>query len=358
MNTHFAFTAQELVAAKWAFTTRRVIRRDVVDLSKDFETAVSGDLVLAEVIAMGHHQRIQLAEGRPSDLYEGDLVVVAVGNRYAPDQFEGVAEISAEAADLLAAGGVIGRMRHRHAKMRPPTRLRPLGLLTDLEGDVLNVGDYGLPARAKPREMTVIGVVGASMNSGKTTATASLARGLHRAEHRVAAIKATGTGAFGDYNMFVDTGVPFVGDFTDAGMATTYLEPVDQVVEGLHTLLGHASERGCDIALVELADGVFQKETATILEEPSFRDGFDGFLLATPDALAAAGGVMTLQRMGIRPLAISGLISLSPLAVAEATAWTGVPVVTREDLCDPERATALTTPIIAAVDARLDKMAA
>ena len=127
MNTHFAFTAQELVAAKWAFTTRRVIRRDVVDLSKDFETAVSGDLVLAEVIAMGHHQRIQLAEGRPSDLYEGDLVVVAVGNRYAPDQFEGVAEISAEAADLLAAGGVIGRMRHRHAKMRPPTRLRLSG---------------------------------------------------------------------------------------------------------------------------------------------------------------------------------------------------------------------------------------
>ena len=358
MNTIVTFTGQDLTAAKWAFTTRRARRRDAVALSKTFDVAVPGDLVLAEVVAIGSHQRIQLAAGRTSDLYVGDTVVVAVGNRYAPDQFEGAAEITADGADLLAGGGVIGRMRQRHAKMRPPTQLRPIGLLTDAHRDVLNVGAYALPRRTRPQGLTTIAVVGASMNSGKTTATASLARGLHQAGYRVAAIKATGTGAFGDYNAFVDTGVPFVGDFTDAGMATTYLEPIDQIAAGLHTLLGHAAEQGCNVAVVELADGVFQKETAAFLDDPSFRGDFDGYLLATPDALAAAGGAMILRGMGIRPLAITGLVSLSPLAAAETTASTGLPILTRETLCDPACAAELIGPALAERDSRRGRVAA
>ena len=350
--------AMTLSGAKWAFTTRRVRRWDALALSTAFDTAVPGDLVLAEVVSLGNHQRLQLAEGRPSNLYEGDQVVVAVGNRYAPDQFEGVAEINDGPVDLLAGGGVIGRMRERHAKMRTPTKVKPIGLLTDAPGDVLNVGDYALPRRPKPEGMTVIGVIGASMNSGKTTATASLARGLHRAGYRVAAIKATGTGAFGDYNMFADTGVPFVADFTDAGMATTYLQPVDQVVEGMHTLLGHAAAHGCEIALVELADGVFQKETAAMLKDPAIRSDFDGFIMATPDALAATGGAAVLKGMDIEPLAMTGLISLSPLAVMEATEATGLRVVTRQELRDPAGAVDLIGPVMAARSATQQQIAA
>ena len=61
--------------------------------------------------------------------------------------------------------------------MAPPTRIKPLGLLIDCEGEIINIARYALPSRPAPEGLIVIGVVGASMNAGKTTAAASLAHG-------------------------------------------------------------------------------------------------------------------------------------------------------------------------------------
>jgi hypothetical protein len=336
--------------AKWAFTTRRVDRRAACGLSAAFGAAVSGDLVLAEVIQPGQHRNVQLAEGRLSTLYPGDLVVLAVGDRYAPDQFEALAEIDPEGADMIAGGGLIGRAVRRHEKMADPTKVLPIGLLSDAHGETLNIGAWALPARARPAGMTVIGVVGASMNSGKTTATAALAHGLNRGGVRAAAIKATGTGAFGDFNTFRDAGAAWVGDFTDAGMATTYRQPLDRILAGLDTLLGHAAEAGCGVAVVELADGVFQQETAAIIRDPALQRGFGGFMMAAGDALSVVGGAHVLGGMGIRPFAVSGLVSRSPLAVAEAVAQTGLSILTREQLCDPAIALRLLAGLTGSVE--------
>ncbi len=330
-----------LAQAKWAFSTRRVFRGDAVSLTDDLAQAVSGDVVLGRVERIGSHKRIQLAAGRASTLYVGDLVVLACGDRYAPDQFEGLAELDPDGADMLAGGGVLGRMRHRHARMSAPTLVVPLGLLADASGNRINVADYALDKAARPIGMTVIGVVGASMNSGKTTAVASLAHGLSAAGHRVAAIKATGTGAFGDFNAFVDTGARYVADFTDAGMVSTYLQPLDRIEAGLDTLLAHAARDGCEVAVVELADGVFQKETADLLRKPKVRDGFAGVIFAAPDALAAAGGCTALRGMGVEPAAVTGMVSCSPLGAAEAEMATGIGVIARDALCDPAQANAL-----------------
>ncbi|WP_420346415.1 hypothetical protein [Pelagibius sp.] len=334
-------TPEVLARAKWAFSTRRVRRKDAVRLSDNLSEATSGDLVLGRVERIGSHKKIQLAEGRASELYVGDLVVLACGDRYAPDQFEGLAELDPEGSDMLAGGGVLGRMRHRHARMSAPTRVVPLGLLTHGSGKVINLASYALHKAERPKGLTVIGVVGASMNSGKTTAVARLAHGLSRAGYEVAAIKATGTGAFGDFNAFVDTGASYVADFTDAGMVSTYRQPLARIEAGLETLLAHAARHGCEVAVVELADGVFQKETADLLKQPHVRDSFAGVVFAAPDALAAAGGCAALRGMGIEPAAVTGMVSCSPLGAAEAETATGVSVVTRDALADPAQANAL-----------------
>lgn len=327
--------------AKWAFSTRRVVRQDAVCLLDMLSYATSGDLVLGRVERIGSHKKIQVATGRGSELYTGDLVVLACGDRYAPDQFEGLAELDPEGADMLAGGGVLGRMRHRHAKMSAPTRIIPLGLLARASGCVINLADYALEKMARPGGLKVVGVVGASMNSGKTTAVSGFAHGLSRAGHQVAAIKATGTGAYGDFNAFVDTGARYVADFTDAGMVSTYRQSLLRIEAGLDTLLAHAKRNGCDVAVVELADGVFQKETADLLKKPRVRDGFAGMVFAAPDALAAAGGCAALRALGVEPAALAGMVSCSPLGAAEAEAATGVKVVTRSSLCDPAQANAL-----------------
>ena len=321
--------------AKWAFTTRRVIRRDVTAVLPNVENAVSGDLVLVQIVRIGQHKNIQLAEGRPSQSYVGDHVVLTCGDRYAPDQFEALGELDPEGADLIAGGGLVGRMQAAHARMGPPTQVKPIGLLVDAAGDVINIARYALPHDSMPSDMKVIVVVGGSMNAGKTTATASLAHGLSRAGFKVAAIKATGTGAFGDFNAFRDAGIGVVVDFTDAGMASTYRQPIDRIEYAFESLLAHASAQGAQIAVVELADGVFQAETAELLRASAIRNALHGILFATPDAVGAVGGVGVLRTMGLEPIAVSGMVSCSPLAAAEAQAATGVPVISRDDLRNP-----------------------
>lgn len=304
-------------------------------------TARPGDLLLARVEQVGQHKRVQLAEGRHSELYVGDLIVLACGARYAPDQFEGLAELDEQRVDMLASGGVAGVMRERHNKTSHPTRLVPMGLLLDLHGRVLNLQSYALPERNYEGGIQTIAVVGASMNSGKTVATASLAHGLVRAGHRVAAIKGTGTGAFGDFHSFVDAGAHFVADFTDAGMATTYLESLERIEAGVRTLLASAEEAGCNVAIVELADGVLQQEAAALLRHPSFQQLFDSVLLATPDALAAYGGQKILKDMGMPICALTGTVTMSPLSCREAAQYTGLRVMRRDELCDPVKANGL-----------------
>lgn len=320
---------------KWSFTTRRVLRSALAGLSPDLGSAVAGDLVVCRVVEMGQHRKLQLANRRTSEMYPGDLVVLCLGDRYAPDQFEGRAVLAGPNADLLAGGGIVGRMERAHVKMSQPTQLEPIGIGVDAAGQRINVADFALPASTIPDHVTVVGVFGASMNSGKTTAAVSIAHGLAAAGYRVAGVKATGTGAFGDFNAFEDAGVPAT-DFTDAGMPTTYRMPLSRIEAGFETLVGNAAAGGAEIVVVEIADGVFQAETAAILRSSRIRWRMDGLLFAAPDALGALGGTEVLRAHGLRPFAISGMVTCSPLAQAEAVAATGIAHYSRGELASAE----------------------
>ena len=325
--------------AKWTFATRRVDRRRIAGTDRDFANARPGDLILAHVDRVGQHRRVQLASGRPSMIFPGDAVVMACGARYAPDQFEGVAEIDPKGADLLAGGGCIGRMVARNCRIKPATRLIPAARLLDATGHAVNLADFALDrSRGAPRP-PVIAVLGTAMNSGKTLATAQLVLGLRRAGFRVGAIKATGTGAFGDYNEYCDSGAHYVGDFTDAGMVTTYLEPLERIKSATETLIAEAGHRGCDIVVMEVADGLLQRETAGLIADPWFARLISGLVFACGDAVAAMGGVAHLAQRGLVPDAVTGIVSCSPMATAEAQAATGLTVLTKEDLSDPAEAT-------------------
>ena len=332
--------------AKWAFAARRVNKADAKRLTQTVGDARPGDLVFGRVAQIGQHKRLQVTEGRYSAFYPDDHVVVVCGDRYAPDQFESVARINPDGADLVAAGGICGEMLHAHGNMSKPTRIEPLGLVTDSEGEVLNVARYALPRTSQIPTIPYIVVVGTSMNGGKTTAVASLAHGLTRSGMNVAAIKATGTGAFGDFNAFRDAGASCVLDFTDAGMATTYRQPMERIEDACDTLLVHAADKGAEIAVVELADGLFQAETRQLLESSRMRDALSGILFAAPDAMSAVAGATWLREIGLEPLAVSGKVSQSPLAVKEAQGACPVRVMTREELCDPDQARRLVAPVL------------
>ncbi|MEI4233730.1 hypothetical protein [Roseovarius sp. D22-M7] len=325
--------------AKWTFVTRRVERSRIVRHDTDFAAARPGDLILAHVDKLGQHRRVQLPSGRPSFIFPGDAVVMACGARYAPDQFEGLAEIDPKGADQLAGGGCIGRMVARNSQIKPATRLMPAARLLDAAGRAVNLADFALAPRPGAPRPPVIGVLGTSMNSGKTLAMAQLVLGLRRAGFRAGALKITGTGAFGDYNEYCDSGAHYVGDFTDAGMVTTYREPLDRIKTAAELLIAEAGHQGCEIVVMEVADGLLQRETAALIADPWLNDLLSGLVFASGDAVAAVGGVAILARHGLKPDAVTGMLSCSPMASAEAGGATGLPVLTRADLADPAEAT-------------------
>lgn len=341
-------TTKLLARAKWAFSTRRVQPTDAIALSDSYARARPGDLVLGRVLSINSHRNIQLTTGRRSELFPDDLVVLACGARYAADQFEGIAEISASGSDMLAGGGCIGKMVTRNERIKPPTRIEPLGLILRQDGKCMNLNDYALSEAEGYASLPTICVVGAGMNAGKTTATASLIYGLRQAGWRVAGLKGTGTGAYGDYNAYVDAGAAYVGDFTDTGMVSTYCEPKSRIVSGINRLLLEAETRACDVAVLEIADGIVQQETAELLSDPAMRARMAGFIYASGEALSAIGGVQTLRGLGIRPAALTGMISCSPLAAAEATRATGIEVITKSGLSDPAVASGLFNGMMAA----------
>jgi len=331
----------QLAEAKWSFATRRVDHTDAVSMMTDFENTGHGDLILGRVMTIGKHAGIQLASGRRSELFTGDLVVLPCAARYAPDQFEGIAEIDPNGADMLAGGGCLGKVRARNERVKPPTRVLPIGRLTNRAGTAVNLADYALPAPTEASRIPVIAVFGTAMNSGKTLATARLGYGLRQTGLKVATIKATGTGSFGDFNEYEDTGVHYIADFTDAGLATTYMVPLPRIKNCTERLLADAERHECDVVVMEVADGLFQRESAALLADEEFRQRIGAMVFACGDAVAAAGGVHELRRLGYEPDALTGMLSCSPMAVAEAQAATGIRVMTKGELSDPGEAMAI-----------------
>jgi hypothetical protein len=178
-------------------------------------------------------------------------------------------------------------------------------------------------------------VIGTSMNSGKTTIIHFLVRGLSRAGVRAGVTKVTGTGSGNDYWVMIDAGAHLMLDFTDAGLASTYRQPMHQVERTFVELLDHLTASGTDVNFVEIADGIYQRETSRLIESEVFRSSVDVVLFAAADAMGAAAGVAHLRGLGLEVAAVSGRITRSPLATREAERALGLPVLGIAELVDP-----------------------
>lgn len=322
---------------KIAYSVRRVPLREMKTLLTGEQVPRAGDLVLARVIRTRQHGRLELTQGRRARLYPGDEIIVCYGNRYAPDQFEAEIPGNLDPCHLVAAGGIASSCLSRSAKVRPPTEIEPLGLIGDGDGRRLNLADHALPALALPacRRPPVIAVAGTTMNAGKTTAAAHLIRGLVRSGCRVGAAKITGTGAGGDKWFMTDCGAGQVLDFTDAGHPSTYLLPPETIESIAHTLTGHLAREGAGVVVLEIADGLYQQETARLLAGRFFADWVDGVLFAAADAMGAVAGARALERLGLCLVGLGGALTASPLAIREAETAAGAPVFTSEALASP-----------------------
>lgn len=328
--------AGRIGAARQSFVARRVDLAAARALITS-ATPRTGDLVLARVRALGYHRRLQLPTGRRARLFPRDEIIVAYGDRYAPRQFEAVVPRSLGPCHLVASGGVAAQAVTWHSQIQAPTEIEPIGLLASGGGRRLNLRDWGLgPQAAGRRPPVVIAVAGTAMDAGKTMAGAHLVRGLTRAGLNVGTAKVTGTGACNDVDWMRDAGAGVVLDFTDAGYASTHRLETPVLVEIGAILLDQLAAAAVDVAIVEIADGLAQTETAALLESDWALAALDAVMFCAGDALGASAGVDWLARRRHRVLCISGLLTAAPLAIREAEALApGLPVLDPVTLSDP-----------------------
>ncbi len=298
----------------------------------------AGDLGVFEVIEPGRHENAQMIDGRNRSIFPGDHIVAAFADRYATAQFEGYVPESPTPDNMyqiLGAGGVIGLVTSKNYALRDvePTTVRLVGYCCDNAGKVINTKFYRKDRKAFRGETPgkVILSIGSTMDSGKTTTAAFVARGLAKDGHRVAFIKLTGTCYTRDREFVYDCGAHVTTDFSDMGYPSTYMCSKAEILDIYQSLLDQLAAERPDFIVMEIADGLLQRETMFLLQDRAFMATIHRVVFSCGDSLSAFHGAQLLQEWGIRVAGISGRFTMSPLLVKEVGNQLSIPVFTIEE---------------------------
>lgn len=291
---------------------------------------VAGDIVFGTVTRIGQHASLENVSGRIHMIHHGTKAIFVFGNRYAPDYYEGlVPDELTEEVDLLARSGIVGIVKTKNSMIKDATKIKVLGYVCDESGHVLSTRDFPL---IKPRTMVkkqprakMILVCGTSMNSGKSLAAAACCRALSTAGYTVRASKVTGTASLKDILHMNDSGASPYSDFTYLGHPSTYLLEQDELLSIFNQLDLKYANNPKNFWVVELADGIIQRETAILLRSPEVISRIHKFIFCASDAFGAIGGLGVLRSFDLEPDALSGVCSSSPLLLRELSEFTNIP---------------------------------
>lgn len=297
--------------------------------------AIDGDVGVFEIVKIGKHKNIQSDSKRNVTIMPGDKIMAAFGTRYATEQFEGYIpdDVTGE-LHILGAGGTVGAIASMHSKFNNtgPTVIKLVSIVRNQSGEIINT------KKLKSRQMhsftgasaaatKVILSLGSSMDSGKTTTAAHLVHGLKKAGYKVAFIKLTGTVYTKDCDLALDLGADMVSDFGDFGFPSTYMCETRELLDLYESCLSKVLTCEPDFVIMEIADGLYQRETNMLIKNDRFKSSIEGVVFSAGDSLAAINGINVLNAEGLYPSMICGIFTTSPLLIKEVQSYSSVPVV-------------------------------
>lgn len=297
----------------------------------------AGDLAIFEVVELGRHESAQMTDGKVRSIFPGDRIMAAFADRYATSQFEGyVPDGPQPLYHIIAAGGVIGIVKSKHYTLKDiePTTVKLVGYCCDAQGDVINL-KFKYAERSHFRGEVgpkVILSIGSTMDSGKTTTAAFVSRGLAMAGHSTAYIKLTGTCHTKDREFVFDCGANAVADFSDLGYPSTFMCSKEEILDIYQTLVDRLDSDRYEFIVMEIADGLMQRETMFLLKDADFMRTIHRVVFSCGDSLSAFHGTQLLKEWGIDVAAISGRFTMSPLLVSEVRDHLSIPVFTIDEV--------------------------
>ncbi len=267
------------------------------------ERWATGDFVAVRVTTAPVAAQVELVGGRMRGVLPGDLVVGALGHRYATLEVTGSWE--AVGADgqmqILTSAGLLGAVLSCSPYIDGIISVRYEGHVL-LDGAKATMERFVEPVPARPWTTPTLLLVGTSMSSGKTTAARVLIRRLVRAGHRVLGAKLTGAGRYRDIQAMADAGAEWVYDFVDVGLPST-VHPAEAYRAALDQLLARMAAHPADIAVVEIGSSPLERYNGAAAVA-AVREAVRCTILCASDPYAVVGAIAAF---GFEPDLVSGI---------------------------------------------------
>ncbi len=308
---------------KWSWACRILTDQDYYLNSNISEPPEIGDIVLVKINKISQHNSIVVYDNKRLRLYSGDLVVGILGNRYATDVYEGKLD-GIDNLCLMTNGGLISTLKSKNSVSKKPTTVSFLGYISNKDGLKVNLkrnffnlmyqSSYKFPTQL-PKN--VILIVGTGMNSGKTTISRMLIRSLHDKNVKVCACKLTGSISNRDKFEMESSLANKVVDFSDYGFPSTYHCLKNELINLFYSMLIDLNKENPDIIIMEIADGILQRETELLLNEQKIKNHICGVVLAADNSTSALYSISYLHNLNYNVFFLSGVITSSPLYIRE-----------------------------------------
>ena len=247
--------------------------------------------------------RIELTSGRLVEVVERDLIIGALGVRYATLEtvggWQGIGHD--QRMEALTTVGLFGRSTSRSTLLPSLLSLAYTGHVVVGEEKVV-MRDYVQDVLEREFERPVVLMVGTSMSAGKTTAPRVIVHLLREAGLSVIGAKLTGAGRYRDILAMQDAGAEHVFDFVDAGLPST-VAPEKEYRGALRNLLSRMVEVEADVLVAEVgASPLDPYNGAAAIEELGGKVRCT--VLAASDPYAVTG---VTSAFGNRPDLVTGL---------------------------------------------------
>lgn len=273
----------------------------------------TGDYVVGKITNPGNEMmKIELINGRMRGFMKEDLVVGALGERYATLEVTGSwKEVEEDGImHLLTGGGLLGKCTSKSAYLPNLIEIEYVGHV--IRGQKFcKMDDFVKEARYSKFKIPVILLVGTSMSAGKTTVARIIVNHLKRAGLKIVAGKLTGASRYRDILSLRDVGANHIFDFVDAGLPSSIF-PREKFRKKLIQLLSRINEVKADVAVIELGASPLEPYNGDIAFE-EIKASVKCTVLCASDPYAVYG---VMKSFDLRPDLVSG-IATNTLAGAE-----------------------------------------
>jgi hypothetical protein len=273
----------------------------------------TGDYVVGKITNPGNEMmKIELINGRMRGFMKEDLVIGALGERYATLEATGSwKEVEEDGImHLLTGGGLLGKCTSKSAFLPNLIELEYAGHVVRA-GEICKMDDFVKEAKYSKFNIPVILLVGTSMSAGKTTVARIIVNHLKRAGLNIVAGKLTGASRYRDILSLKDVGANHIFDFVDAGMPSSIF-PREKFRKKLIQLLSRINEVKADVAVIELGASPLEPYNGDVAFE-ELKASIKCIVLCASDPYAVFG---VMKSFDFIPDLVSG-IATNTLAGAE-----------------------------------------